>query len=138
MKPDKILYFINGPLPTTEDYAAAAELRANVMFRNALAVSPDGGSLEECDGVAGEVPLQYAKAYPPAEAAIARTKAQLKALQDKIGDKPPNKPGRPAEPPEHGATLPTRPEGGTLPSEPTGATGQKQPVWAPNTPPAKK
>lgn len=108
MRPDKILYFIEGPLPTSEDYAKALELRANVMFRNAQAVPVDSSSaLEECDGVAGEVPPSYAAKYPPAEAAIAKTKAQLKALQQKAGERAP-KPG----------TLPTRPEAGTLPTDP--------------------
>jgi hypothetical protein len=145
MRPDKILYFIEGPLPTSEDYAAALELRANVVFRNALAVPEENSSLEPCDGVAGEVPPAYAKAYPPAEAAIAKTKSQLKALQQKMGERAPKPDTLPSEPdPEEGAVEgsrgreigkphPSPPKPTQLPAEPPRATAK--PVdkgWAPN------
>lgn len=151
MRPDKILYFIEGPLPTSEDYAAALELRANVVFRNALAVPEENSSLEPCDGVAGEVPPAYAKAYPPAEAAIARTKSQLKALQQKMGERAPKPDTLPSEPEtgeeegsrtgtvgesrgrEIGKPHPSPPKPTQLPAEPPRATAK--PVdkgWAPN------
>ena len=88
MKPAKILYFVDGHAPTPEDYAAAAELTANVMFRNARAVPPEEHSLEICDGVAGHVPPLYAAKYPKAEEAIAKKAKELKELTSKVGDSP--------------------------------------------------
>jgi hypothetical protein len=76
----RILFFINGAVPTQEDYTAAAKLAANVSFRNANAV-PSEGALEACDGVAGHVPERYAKAYPEASEAI---KLKDKAYRDSL------------------------------------------------------
>lgn len=88
MKPAKILFFVDGNAPTPEDYAAAAELNAQVMFRNARAVPSEPHSLEICDGVAGKVPKLYADAYPEADEAIKKKAAELKALTSKVGDAP--------------------------------------------------
>ncbi|WBF76991.1 hypothetical protein PSV3_00290 [Septimatrevirus PSV34] len=81
MKPAKILFFVDGNAPTPEDFAAAAELNAQVMFRNARAVPSEPHSLEICDGVAGKVPKLYADAYPEAGEAIKKKAAELKALR---------------------------------------------------------
>jgi hypothetical protein len=109
MKPAKILYFVDGVSPTPEDFEAASKLTAQVVFRNARAVPPEG-ALEECDGVAGKVPPTYAEACPEADEAI---KAHAAKLAKKVGDspapkapakaqsKPANAPqaGKPATPP---------------------------------------
>jgi len=86
MKPAKILFFVDGNAPTPEDFAAAAELNAQVMFRNARAVPSEPHSLEICDGVTGKVPKLYADAYPEAGEAIKKKAAELKALTSKVGD----------------------------------------------------
>jgi hypothetical protein len=61
----KVLFFINGPLPSDGDRTAARELGPGVTFRNVnavpLEVSP--GSLEAAHGVAGDVPAAYSR-YP--------------------------------------------------------------------------
>lgn len=81
----KILYFVNGPAPTAEDFTIAYDIRANVVFRNATAVS-DCESLEICHGVAGNVPEIY-KHLPTAEEAI---EAFDKGIAAKVkGDKAP-------------------------------------------------
>lgn len=99
MKPAKILYFVDGPAPTPEDFAAAADLSATVNFRNAQAVPSEPHALEICDGVAGKVPAIYAERFPDAETAIATKTAELKALTSKVGDSPAPKPkGKPAAP----------------------------------------
>lgn len=64
----KILYFVDGPAPSNEDFEAAENMKAHVVFRNARAVS-DAESLENCDGVAGLIPEIY-KNKPKAEDAI--------------------------------------------------------------------
>lgn len=52
----RILFFVNGAVPTLEHQLAAERLApCRVSFRNALLVG-DEGSLEECDGVFGDVP----------------------------------------------------------------------------------
>ena len=107
MKPAKILYFVDGPAPTPEDYAAASELNANVMFRNARAVPSEAHSLEICDGVAGAVPPIYAEKYPDAADAIKKKAAELKELTSKVGDSP-------------------------APKAKGGKTGQNAPSWNPN------
>lgn len=88
MKPAKILYFIEGVAPRPEDFEAASQMAATVVFRNARAVPPEQHSLEICDGVAGKVPEIYAAAYPNANEAIKKKADELKALSGKVGDSP--------------------------------------------------
>lgn len=123
MKPAKILFFVDGNAPTPEDFAAAAELNAQVMFRNARAVPSEPHSLEICDGVAGKVPKLYADAYPEAAEAIKKKAAELKALTSKVGDAPaPKAASKPAAPakgqtPAQGQQAPAAaPQGGTAPA----------------------
>lgn len=59
-KSPKILYFVNGSMPSVLDIANAAELGNNVAFRNADFVNPDDKP-ESCAGVAGVVPSNYKK-----------------------------------------------------------------------------
>lgn len=92
MKPAKILYFVNGPAPSPEDFKAANALAATVVFRNATAVPAEAHSLELCDGVAGAVPSIYANAYPDADEAIATKKEELEKLTSLVGDEAPPKP----------------------------------------------
>ena len=124
MKPAKILYFVDGVAPTPEDYEAASKLTAQVVFRNARAVPPEG-ALEECDGVAGCIPGPYGE-LPTAEEAIEAHAAKLAALAKKVGDSPaPKAPAKPANAPAAAAK-------GQAP-----ATGQKPtsaPAWTPNAP----
>ena len=94
MKPAKILYFVLGHAPTPEDFAAASEMKAQVVFRNANAVPTEEHALETCDGVAGHVPPIYAKTFPDAEKAIKAKAAELKALSAKVGDGPAPKSGQ--------------------------------------------
>ena len=86
MKPAKILYFVDGVSPTPEDFEAASKMQAQVVFRNARAVPPEG-ALEQCDGVAGHVPAPYAE-IPTAEEAIKTVSDKLAALAKKVGDAP--------------------------------------------------
>ena len=121
MKPAKVLYFVDGNAPTPEDFAAAAELNAQVMFRNARAVPSEPHSLEICDGVAGKVPKLYADAYPEAGEAIKKKAAELKALASKVGDAPaPKASGKAADKPAaatQGQKAPAAaPQGGSAPA----------------------
>lgn len=83
----RILFFIAGAVPTDEEYDGAADLKANVAFRNAQHI-PAEGALEACDGVAGLVPERYAKAFPDAAEAIKKKDAERKAAQKNTGDRP--------------------------------------------------
>ena len=124
MKPAKILYFVDGVSPTPEDFEAASKMQAQVVFRNARAVPPEG-ALEECDGVAGCIPGPYAE-LPTAEEAIEAHAAKLAALAKKVGDAPaPKAPAKPANAPATAAKAQAP------------ATGQKPasaPAWTPNAP----
>jgi hypothetical protein len=94
MKPAKILFFINGPSPAPEDLEQAATLDAQVMFRNARYVLPDS-AVEECDGVAGLVPVIYAE-RPTAAEAIQTIVDKMAVLTNKAGDVPaPKAPAKP-------------------------------------------
>lgn len=77
MSMPKILYFVNGPAPKAEDVIKASKIAAKVVFRNALAVTEDS-SLEECDGVIGDVPEVYAKAFKSFE--VAEKEAALSVI----------------------------------------------------------
>ena len=128
MKPAKILYFVDGVSPTPEDFEAASKMQAQVVFRNARAVPPEG-ALEECDGVAGHVPAPYAD-KPTAEEAIKTVSDKLAALAKKVGDAPaPKAPakaaGKPADAPQAGAQA-------QAPA--TAAKPAAAPAWTPNAP----
>lgn len=130
MKPAKILYFIDGPAPSAANFMEAAELSANVVFRNARAVPSEAHSLEICDGVAGKVPPIYANRFPPAAEAIAKKKAELKALTSKVGDAPAPKPAGAAQ----GAGKGTAPASGQKASTQPQTQPQtaKPAAWNPN------
>ena len=115
MKPAKILFFVEGCSPSVEDFEAAAKITAQVVFRNATVVPPEG-ALEECDGVAGKVPPTYAEAYPEADEAIKAHAAKLAKLAKKVGDSPaPKAPAKPA-------------------NAPATAAKAQAPAWTPNAP----
>jgi len=125
MKPAKILFFVDGVAPSNEDFEAASKLTAQVVFRNARAVPPEG-ALEECDGVAGKIPPTYAEAYPEADEAIKAHAAKLAALAKKVGDSPaPKAPAKPANAPATAAKA----QAPAQPAKPTSA-----PAWTPNAP----
>lgn len=63
----KVLFFINGAMPTEAEYAQAEEIGPGCVFRNARKIVP-GAPLENCDAVAGAVPDDYAAIFPMAEA----------------------------------------------------------------------
>ena len=124
MKPAKILFFVDGVAPTPEDYEAASKLTAQVVFRNATVVPPEG-ALEECDGVAGAVPEAYAK-LPTAEEAVKAHAEKLAKLAKKVGDSPaPKAPAKPANAPV-AAGKPQTPAQGQKPGS--------APAWTPNAP----
>lgn len=66
-----VLFFHRGMNPTDEHMAAASAIGARIGYRNADQVGATAMSaLEECDGVAGDVPDRYAAAFPSAQTAI--------------------------------------------------------------------
>lgn len=127
LKALKILFFVNGPAPTAEQFAEAEALSGNIAFRNALAVPSDNHALEDCDGVAGEVPAIYSAKFPHAEAAIEARNAKIAALSAKVGDepapKPPAAPEKPASTGKGDAKAPTPPQAPATPASaaPAGA-----------------
>ncbi len=122
MKPAKILYFVDGVSPTPEEFEAASKMQAQVVFRNARAVPPEG-ALEECDGVAGCIPGPYGE-LPTAEEAIKAHAAKLAALAKKVGDAPaPKAPAKPANAPAAAAK-------GQAPAQ--GQKPASAPAWTPN------
>lgn len=60
----KVLFFINGAMPTEAEYATAEAIGPGAVFRNARKIVP-GAPLENTDAVAGEVPDDY-KIFPMA------------------------------------------------------------------------
>lgn len=62
----KVLYFLNGPSPTSAEQRDAETYGYGTVFRNAQHV-PASGALEECDAVAGNVPARYQKQFPIAK-----------------------------------------------------------------------
>ena len=93
MKPLKILFFTNGPAPTAEQLAEANKLNGNICFRNAKYVPAEPHALEECDGVAGDVPAIYSAEYPDAVSAIEAREEKIAELSASVGDSPaPRKP----------------------------------------------
>ena len=93
-----ILYFVDGYAPTPEDLIKAQELGGDIKFRNARMVDVDSDEgLEECDGVAGAVPSNYAEKYPRAEEVQEARKAEFAKMSEKVGDKPVPKAGEATE-----------------------------------------
>ena len=93
MKPLKILFFTNGPAPTAEQLAEANKLNGNICFRNAKYVPAEPHGLEDCDGVAGDVPAIYSAEYPDAVSAIEARDEKIAELSASVGDSPaPRKP----------------------------------------------
>lgn len=62
----RIIFFISYAVPTAEDISDAGRLGQNVVFRNSSFVFEDS-CLEDCDGVAGDIPKKYSDSYPHAE-----------------------------------------------------------------------
>jgi hypothetical protein len=91
----KVLYFINGPVPSPNDNVAANGLRgrgANVSFRNARYADGDQhGAPEAADGVLGAIPESYKKhttadeAMTKYEKAVEDENARLTQLASKPG-----------------------------------------------------
>lgn len=93
MKPLKILFFTNGPAPTAEQLAEANKLNGHICFRNAKYVPAEPHALEDCDGVAGDVPAIYSAKYPDAVSAIEAREEKIAELSASVGDSPaPRKP----------------------------------------------
>ena len=93
MKPHKILFFTNGPAPTAEQLAEASKLSGHICFRNAKYVPDEPHALEDCDGVAGDVPAIYSAEYPDAVSAIEARDEKIAELSASVGDSPaPRKP----------------------------------------------
>ncbi len=70
----KILFFIAGPNPTANEFAAAEKI-GTTTFRYAGAIRPID-SIERCDAVAGDpdvIPETYKAAYPVVEPTVSET-----------------------------------------------------------------
>ena len=80
----KVIYFINGPVPTVEQRNEAATLGA--VFRNALAIGQTD-YVEKCDAVAGCVPAAY-RNIPMAKAADDKSGNKGKAKDEAKGRAP--------------------------------------------------
>jgi hypothetical protein len=82
MKTPKIIYFIDGPVPSPADKAEANVMRGKgiaVVFRNARFIDFEGGAGEPTDGVTGAaIPAAY-KDFKSAEEVIAVFQAALAA-----------------------------------------------------------
>lgn len=114
----KILFFIDGPVPTDEDYAAAADLGVPSSFRNAQHC--ENVNPEPCDGVTGCVPKEYQR-FASAEAAI-------KAWRDKMtGKRDSAKAAVGGAAPKAAKTAPAA-QAQASPPAPVGNTGTK-PAW---------
>ena len=81
-KVPRILYFVNGVLPSKEAQKEAQKYGSNVGFRNVKMLN-DRDAIEECDGVAGEVPNRY-KHFPKAEKVIADFENQTEAKTEDL------------------------------------------------------
>ncbi len=77
----RILFFIKGVMPSAEAMEVSEKFGPNVAFRNANFV-PSSGSIEKCDGVAGEIPELY-KECPTAEEALKKFEAERKEAAEK-------------------------------------------------------
>jgi len=80
LKQPKIIFFIDGPVPSEAEKLDAFDLGVPVQFRNAQHVSRVE---EECDGVTGHVPEAY-KGYATAEDALKAYKAEVKKARAKL------------------------------------------------------
>jgi hypothetical protein len=100
-KAPRILFFIDGDVPSKKEYAAAARLGPNTSFRNAQYINEEG-ALETCDGVAGVVPKRYAEKYPSAEDALT---AYARVLEDAANDEDDDGPA-PVEPKQEAPAKP--------------------------------
>lgn len=128
-KQAKILFFINGPIPSEKDLDEVEKIGgAQVVFRNAAHI-PSEGALEQCDGVAGDVPERYKEAYPDAKTAVAKVKkanSREKAGADELVG-------------ENSQTAQTAPQANQQVAQSTNAQTQGKPqVWGANTQAAKK
>jgi len=122
MKPAKILFFVDGHAPTSDDFKEAAKLSANVVFRNARAVPSEAHSLETCDGVAGKIPPLYAAKFETAENAIALKEKALSELSSLVGDEKAPKAQTEKKTAVDNTKAPIKPE-----------DAKKAPEWNPNT-----
>lgn len=82
IKQPKILFFIDGPVPSEVEKLDAFDLGVPVQFRNAQHVFKVE---EEADGVAGVIPKAYAK-HPTAEDALKAYKAEVKKARAKLAE----------------------------------------------------
>jgi len=82
MSKAKIIYFINGSVPSADDLANAEKIQGVVVFRNVKFILPEDAA-EPCDGVAGAVPKQYL-GVASAESAVAHAAKEENATQAKI------------------------------------------------------
>jgi hypothetical protein len=58
----KVLFFVQGSMPTPEDFESAKAFGPGVVFRNASLIDPTG-PIEQADECAGAVPDNYTKAF---------------------------------------------------------------------------
>jgi len=131
MKALKILFFVNGAAPSAAQYEEANLLNGNVCFRNASVITAEA-SLEDCDGVAGDVPPVYKAKFPSAEDALEARSEKLKALSKKVGDEPAPTKGKTAAPATPAAPTPAPAKPAAPAAAPAKAATAKAPGWTPN------
>ena len=129
----RVLYFISGTVPSSEQVREAQKFGPNTSFRNATLVSSEG-ALEAADGVAGDVPTRYAD-YTSAEDAIAAYEAKLAQLEfdfegegEGEGGRDSKAPATPAQAPAPKAPAPKAPAPAATPKPAAKA------AWAHNAP----
>lgn len=120
IKAPKILYFLNGSVPTPADRQTAAKMiGAQVMFRNAQRVAAEH-SPEAADGVAGAIPLAYSK-FPTYDQAMTTHKAAVDEETAKFGAAQQSLAGQTTQPPVQTNVQPGAPQQTPVLAPPAGA-----------------
>lgn len=68
IKMPRILYFIEGAVPSPKDFVESMKYGTNVVFRDATKIGEE--MLEACDGCAGAIPAKYHAAIADAKIAM--------------------------------------------------------------------
>lgn len=85
LKTPKILYFVAGYAPTAADLIVALDLGVGVQYRNSTKINAED-PCEPCDGVAGDVPAQYAEKFPDATEVVEAYREGLTAARERMGE----------------------------------------------------
>jgi hypothetical protein len=82
----KILFFINKSVASKEEKQLAEQYGPNCVFRHAGFANNESG-IEDCDGVAGSIPVQYSH-LPKASEAFAKFKGEISVPASKPVEPP--------------------------------------------------